>query len=482
MGSSRDLSLLSLAICALLLCCCHASREGESRRYHHREWRLEKLEAVEPTRKVQAEAGVIEYWDQSEEQLQVAGVAPYRTTIQPKGLLLPYYANSPRLAYVIQGKGIYSAVVPGCPETFQFSEQSQRRREQRGAGESDEHQRVHRFREGDVIALPAGVASWFYNDGQNPVVTITVADIANRANQLDQTLRRFELAGQQQQKGEEGSSGNVFRGLNVETVAEALGISRETARKLQAEGDRRGNIVRVEKGLRLARPEQAREEEEAEGGERERKEEEEEEREERERKRREGNGVDEVFCNFRNRENIRDPARADVFSREAGSVTTVNSGKLPILRYLRLSAEGGFLRPNAHFAPHWNINANSLLYVVRGRARVQISGGGEGRRALFDGEVRRGQILVVPQNFVVAAQASGEEAFEWVSFKTEDKALVSPVAGKASVFRGLPESVLASAYRLSSEEARTVKHGRGSEFLIFRPRHQQQEEGRSAAY
>ncbi|XP_078429340.1 cocosin 1-like [Wolffia australiana] len=450
MGSSRDLSLLSLAICALLLCCCHASREGESRRYHHREWRLEKLEAVEPTRKVQAEAGVIEYWDQSEEQLQVAGVAPYRTTIQPKGLLLPYYANSPRLAYVIQGKGIYSAVVPGCPETFQFSEQSQRRREQRGAGESDEHQRVHRFREGDVIALPAGVASWFYNDGQNPVVTITVADIANRANQLDQTLRRFELAGQQQQKGEEGSSGNVFRGLNVETVAEALGISRETARKLQAEGDRRGNIVRVEKGLRLARPSKLGRKKKPRRRARE-KEEEEEVSEDRERNRRDGNGVAEVFCNLSNRETTRDPARADVFSREAGSVTSVNSGKLPILRYLRLSAEG----------------------VPQAERPL---------RAALEHQRQQPSILVVPQNFVVAAQASGEETFEWVSFKTEDKALVSPVAGKASVFRGLPESVLASAYRLSSEEARTVKHGRGSEFLIFRPRHQQQEEGRSAAY
>lgn len=252
-------------------------------------------------------------------------------------------------------------------------------------------------------------------------------------------------------------------------LAEAFGISRETARKLQAHDQRRGNIVRVEKGLRLARPER--------GQERREEGEEQEEEEERERRRRGVNGLEEAVCNLRNRESIRNPSRADVYNRDAGSVTIINSQKLPILRFLRLSAEGGILRQNAHYAPHWNINAHSILYVTRGRARLQISGN-RGRRAAFDGEVRRGQIVVIPQNFVVAAQA-GSEGFEWVSFKTEDYALVSPLAGKSSVFRGLPEGVIANAYRLSDEEARRLKHGRGEEFLIFRPREQQG--GRAAA-
>lgn len=197
---------------------------------------------------------------------------------------------------------------------------------------------------------------------------------------------------------------------------------------------------------------------------------EEEEEEERRQRTRGTNGLEEAVCNLRNRENIRNPARADVYSREAGSITSLNSQKLPILRFLRLSVEGGFLKQNAHYAPHWNINAHSILYVTRGRARLQISGN-QGREASFDREVRRGQIVVIPQNFVVAAQA-GSEGFEWVSFKTEDFPLVSPLAGKASVFRGLPEGVIANSYRLSDEEARRVKHGRGEEFLVFRPRAQ----------
>ncbi|CAA7389529.1 unnamed protein product [Spirodela intermedia] len=458
MPTSSGLSLLS-AVCVLLLSqgCLGQLPSGEGRQprrqTERREWRLERLEAVEPSRRIQAEAGVIEYWDQNQEQFQLAGVAAYRTTIEPRGLLLPYYSNAPRLVYIIQGNGVSSSVFPGCPETFQSFQQSEpREEERRGESLRDQHQKIHRFREGDVIALPAGVATWFYNDGETPVVAITVADTGNNANQLDQRLRRFELAGSAQRResteGEEGFSGNVFRGLNVDVLAEAFGVSRETVRKLQGHDERRGNIVRVERGLQFVRPERRQEQQE----------EEEEEEEGRRRRTRGTNGLEEVLCNLGNRENIRNPDRADVYSREAGSVTSLNSQKLPILRQ------------NAHYAPHWNINAHSILYVTRGRARLQISGN-QGREASFDREVRRGQIVVIPQNFVVAAQA-GSEGFEWVSFKTEDFPLVSPLAGKASVFRGLPEGVIANSYRITDEEARRVKHGRGEEFLVFRPRAQ----------
>ncbi|CAA6675632.1 unnamed protein product [Spirodela intermedia] len=424
MATRSGLSLLSSAVCVLLLSqgCLGQLPFGEGRQprrqTERREWRLERLEAVEPSRRIQAEAGVIEYWDQNQEQFQLAGVAAYRTTIEPKGLLLPYYSNAPRLVYIIQGNGVTSSVFPGCPETFQSFQQSEPREEER-------RERAFVISTKDS-PVPGGRrhrsagrrGHWFYNDGETPVVAVTVADSGNNANQLDQTLRRFELAGSPERResseGEEAFSGNVFRGLNVDVLAEAFGVSRETIRKLQGHDDRR-----------FVRPERRQE----------RQEEEEEEEERRRRRTRGTNGLEEVLCNLRNRENIRNPDRADVYSREAGSVTSLNSQKLPILRFLRLS------HPLRH----------------QGRARLQISGN-QGREASFDREVRRGQIVVIPQNFV------------WVSFKTEDFPLVSPLAGKASVFRGLPEGVIVNSYRLSDEEARRVKHGRGEEFLVFRPR------------
>lgn len=51
------------------------------------------------------------------------------------------------------------------------------------------------------------------------------------------------------------------------------------------------------------------------------------------------NGLEESFCNLRLKENIEEPSRADVYNPHAGRITTVNRQKLPILRYLKLSAE-----------------------------------------------------------------------------------------------------------------------------------------------
>lgn len=53
----------------------------------------------------------------------------------------------------------------------------------------DEHQKVHRLRQGDIIALPAGVSYWCYNDGDIPVVAVQVFDLSNTANQLEPRRR-----------------------------------------------------------------------------------------------------------------------------------------------------------------------------------------------------------------------------------------------------------------------------------------------------
>ncbi|XP_020080058.1 glutelin type-A 1-like [Ananas comosus] len=113
---------------------------------------------------------------------------------------------------------------------------------------------------------------------------------------------------------------------------------------------------------------------------------------------------------------------------------------------------------NALHAPHWNINAHSIMYVTAGRGRVQIVN--NLGRNVFGGELRRGQVLVVPQNFAVVKRAQSE-SFEWVSFKTNNNAMVNQIVGKASALRGMPVDVLANTYRLSREEATRLKYNRG---------------------
>ena len=64
-------------------------------------------------------------------------------------------------------------------------QQGQDRRSQ----ERDQHQKIRNFRQGDIIALPAGVTHWLYNDGESEVVALSLLDINNQANQLDQNPR-----------------------------------------------------------------------------------------------------------------------------------------------------------------------------------------------------------------------------------------------------------------------------------------------------
>ena len=109
------------------------------------------------------------------------------------------------------------------------------------------------------------------------------------------------------------------------------------------------------------------------------------------------------------------------------------------------------------FAPHWNMNAHSVMYVVRGRARCQVVD--NFGRSVFEGELRQGQVLTVPQNFALVKQAA-DEGFEWISFKTNDRAMINQLAGRVSYIQALPEDVIAISYQISKEQARRLKFNR----------------------
>ncbi|CAN1131630.1 11S globulin [Linum perenne] len=289
---------------------------------------------------------------------------------------------------------------PGCPETFEESQQTGQQG-YRGTGSSsqDQHQKIRRFREGDVIAIPAGVAHWCYNDGNEPVVTVTVHDTSSHLNQLDnnnprnfylagnprdefeqsQSQRKRELlrTGDRQSQGGRSTCNNLFCGMDSRALAEAFNIDENLARRLQSESDNRG--------------------------------------------------VEETFCSMRMRENIGDPSNADIFTPEAGRIRSINSHNLPVLRWIQLSAERGVLYNEAIRLPHWNINAHSIIYAIRGQARVQIVN--ENGNSVFDGV-------------------------------TNDNAMVNSLAGRTSAIRAIPAEVLANAWRISSEEARRLKFNR----------------------
>ncbi|URE26687.1 glutelin [Musa troglodytarum] len=366
------------------------------------------------------------------------------------------------------GRGIIGTVFPGCPETFQSFQQTEQQWEPVAGGCQrfrDEHQRIHYFREGDIIALPAGVAYWSYNNGEVAVVAITTFDTSSTANQLDRQHREFLLAGRERLV-EQGSQievrlqqikgNNLLSGFELDPLAEALGVDRELVRKIQNLDDRRGEIVRVASGLQVLQASWMREQEVPQP-----------EREPRQ-ECQEGRGCQsnllEVYCTLKITQNIGDPRLADYFNPRAGRITTLNSQKLPILRFVQMSAVRGLLRPNAIRSPHWNVNAHSIVYALRGYSRVQVVG--HRGQTVFVGELRQGQLLVVPQYFAMMFQAQ-RETFEWVSIKTNDNAMVNHFVGKTSALRGMPVEVLMNSYCISREEAMQLKFNRGNELALF---------------
>ncbi|XP_078151250.1 cocosin 1-like [Carex rostrata] len=457
--------------------------------------RFDNLAALNPSRRVQSQAGLTEFYDENNEQLRCAGVSALRRTIEPRGLLLPTFSNAPSLFYIVQGRGLTGFVFPGCPETYQSFQQFEQPQQseqlqQEGISQAqwtrDEHQKVHRFREGDVIAVPAGVTHWCYNDGDIPLVLVQVFDTSNSANQLEPRRREFFLAGRHQsgqqfhELGQQVSGNNILNGFDTQLLAEAFGVNPELARRLQSQDDQRGEIVHVKRGLQLLRPFRSLEEQQQQQqGEEFEGEQYQGERFEHERfgpgsNYSISNGLDENFCTIKIRQNINDPNRADIFNPQGGRITRLNSQKLPILNIVQMSATRVVLRRNAVLTPFWNINAHSLMYVTGGRGRVQIVN--HQGKTVFDGQLHSKQLLLIPQNYAVLKRADQQQQFEWVSFKTNQNAMVNKLVGKASTFRALPLDVLRASYRITIEQARRLKNSRREEVAIFNPRYQYQSE------
>uniref|UniRef100_J3LBD2 Cupin type-1 domain-containing protein n=1 Tax=Oryza brachyantha TaxID=4533 RepID=J3LBD2_ORYBR len=446
----------------------HNPRQGSSR-----ECRFDRLQPFEPLRKVRSEAGVTEYFDEKNELFQCTGTFVIRRVIQPQGLLVPRYTNAPGLVYIIQGRGSIGLTFPGCPATYQQQFQQFLPQEQSQSQKfRDEHQKIHQFRQGDIVALPAGVAHWFYNDGDAPVVAVYVYDVKNSANQLEPRQREFLLGGNnmraQQVYGssaEQHSRQNIFSGFGVEILSEALGISTVTTKRLQSQNDQRGEIIHVKNGLQFLKPTLTQQQEQAQAQYQEVQYSEQQQTSSR------WNGLDENFCTIKARMNIENTSRADTYNPRAGRTTSLNSQKFPILNLVQMSATRVNLYQNAILSTFWNVNAHSLVYTIQGRARVQVvSNFG---KTVFDGELRPGQLLIIPQHYVVLKKAQ-REGFRYIAIKTNANAFVSQLVGKNSVFRSLPVDVIANVYRISREQARSLKNNRGEEHGAFAPRSQQQ--------
>ncbi|XP_034931775.1 11S globulin seed storage protein 2 [Populus alba] len=442
------LSLLAYAAVAIT-----EMQQREAQQCH-----LRKISTSKPSHRMRSQGGVTEIWDPEEDQFRCAGFAPMRDTIQTNSLSLPKFFPAPRLVYIEQGRGVMGVSYPGCPETYHEDQQFSRGQGQKGMS-GDQHQKVHRIRRGDVVAVPAGAAHWCYNDGNEELISVSVLDLNNQANQLDQNLRGFILAGGQSRHGQEIASRrhagqsersheetfqNIFRGFDEELMAEAFNVPRETVRRMRQDSNR-GLIVKCREDMRIMSPDQE-EEEQSESSPR--------------------NGWEETFCNMKIKQNIELQGEADVYTKQGGRINIANQQKLPILQFIDMSAERGHLIPNALYSPHWSMTDNRVVYALRGELNAQVVD--ERGNTIMNERVRQGDMFVIPQ-FYATLMRAGSNGFEWVSFKSSSQPMKSPMAGSISVMRAMPIDVISNAYQISPREAEQLKMNRDPQTMLLSP-------------
>lgn len=103
--------LLPLTLCFLLFLF-NGSLARRNRQFQQQnQCQLDQIQAREPNNRIEAEAGLIESWNPNNDELQCAGVAVLRWTVEPNGLHLPSYSNAPQLIYIVKGSLTFNTSV-----------------------------------------------------------------------------------------------------------------------------------------------------------------------------------------------------------------------------------------------------------------------------------------------------------------------------------------------------------------------------------
>lgn len=236
---------------------------------------------------------------------------------------------------------------------------------------------VLKLREGDIIPVPLGSLSWWYNgEGDSDLVIVYLGKTA-----------KAHIPGEFTYLLQAGGIG-ILAGFSNDFVRRAYGLSEEEADKL-ANSQKGVMIIAVspEKTLNL-KPQMS--------------------------------SSDNDTCAKNKLVYNIDEAYPDYKAKKGGGFwTMVSQTKFPFIGEVGLSANHIELGPGSISSPIYTTDSSAqLIYFVKGHGRIQIVGI-LGKRVL-DSEVKAGHLVIVPRFFVVAVMA-GEEGLECLSVITSSE-------------------------------------------------------------
>jgi hypothetical protein len=248
---------------------------------------------------------------------------------------------------VCTGKGIFGVVLPEATK-----------------------EKVISVKEGDALALPFGVVTWWHNNADAAISDLVVLFLGDTSTgHKPGQFTNFQLTG----------STGIFTGFSTEFVARAWDLTQDDAAKLVSTQPGSG-IVRVKDGHKMP---EARDED------------------------RQG-----LVLNCLE-------APLDVDIKNGGRVVVLNTQNLPLVKEVGLGAD--LVRIDAHSmcSPGFSCDsAYQVTYIVRGSGRVQVVGI-DGTRVL-ETRAEGGCLFIVPRFFVVSKIAD-ETGMEWFSIITTPK-------------------------------------------------------------
>ncbi|GJP56185.1 hypothetical protein CLOM_g15234 [Closterium sp. NIES-68] len=387
----------------------------------------------QPKETVRGSGGRVEVWSEDFKQLQTADVGAALITVESQSLALPSYSDSAQVGYVLSGEAMAGLLSPmGAPTT------------------------LRRLREGDAFVVPRGWARWIWNNGQQPLRVVSLADTSK--GPAAGRYSAFHLMGAQKER-----FGGVLHGFSRDLLAHAWDVEEKDVQQL-LDGQKETSFVKVTPQLRaeletLANSLNQAELREEEGGDT------------------EGARVNDqphfgkgakrsvsIFADFTYNLKQRQP---DIYVKCGGTITAANGYKLPAFRKVGFAVARFNLEANAMTAPRWFANAASMHLITRGKGRVEMTYP-DGRQALRH-NVKEGDFVVVPAGFPHAAIADGE-GMECITMIPKSRPQPGFLAGVNSVYRMMPYSVQKAAFNADEKLLQKLRATRQTEYGILPPR------------
>ncbi|KAM6546607.1 hypothetical protein CsatB_027343 [Cannabis sativa] len=306
--------------------------------------------------------------------------------LNPRGFALPHYADCSKIGFVLQGNdGIVGMVFPKAKNEV-----------------------VVKLKEGDIIPVPLGSLSWWFNTGENNSNLKIIFLGKTNHSHIPGEFTYFLQTGHQ----------GVLSGFSNHFISQAFGLTQDEAH-IMANSQDGSLLIKIPEHQTLPKP----------------------------------NNNNDIYQMVHNID-VAFPHGLRV-EKEIGGWTTLTQNEFPFLEKVGLSVSLIELGANAMSSPIYTTDSSAkMIYVVGGNGCVEIVGI-NGERVL-ESEVEAGHLVVVPRFFVVAAIAGGQ-GLVCLSVMTNSLPILEDIASNESSFAALSKEVLQVSLNVKPEFAQVIK-------------------------